>query len=166
MLKKLKGKTVGRHKIRRNKRVNSKKRTIKQLGRHKIGGAVTLNIPHIIKPNNGGSDSQASLNEITETANKQNNMVKALTGGGGNGDVETGTYRVPTFTNGGDPNSNIPNSNTVLNSLIGTHVAQQVQSEYDKNALIKQSGGKRKSKSKSKSKNRKRKTRKMRNKNK
>lgn len=138
MPKHLKGKTFN---VRHKKR-DYKKRSFKY-SRHKIGGAVSLNIPSIPIENNGGSDSQASLNKITETANMQNTMVRALTGGSGNAE----TYTVPTFTNGGDPYSDVPNANSVTRALIGSFVNSQVQSEYDKNAF-KQSGGRRKLKSK------------------
>lgn len=170
MSKKLKSKTFNcryRHQKNTNKRGK-----IKHSGRNKIigGEGVTLNIPPIIRMNNGGSDSQASMNDIYKTADAQQRIVKALTGGSGTPE----TYTVPTFANSGDPHSTIPNSNSVTRALVGALVESQVQSEYDKNAFIKQSGGIRKHKSKNrkrtsriyKYKNRKHKSRKSYNKNK
>lgn len=138
MSKHLKGKTFNRR--RRHKKSN-KTGKINHSRRNKItGGGVSLVIPHIDRMNNGGSDSQASLENIYRNADTQQRIVNALTGGSGIPE----TYTVPTFTNGGDPHSNIPNSNSVIRALIGGLVESQVQSEYDKNAF-KQSGGRRKS---------------------
>ena len=125
--------------------------------RHKIGGSVELNIPSIkIEAGAGGTDAETALNQMNNSSNYQNNITKALVGGSG-----TGTYSVPTFINGGDPYSEVPNPNSVTRALVGAFAQSQTDAEFDKNA-IKQSGGKHKMKRNKKNKRKSRKSRKSR----
>jgi hypothetical protein len=137
-----KSKTVDRDKRVKRKFTKKNHVSVKYSGRHKVGGSLSyVDIPPILKTSNGGSDSQSSINEINETAIRNNNMIRMLTGGGNVNNTET--YTVPTFSNGGDAHSDVPNANSVIRSLMGVYVAGQVQGEYDKNAYnnVKQSGG-------------------------
>ena len=159
MPKHLKNKPLGRSNKRHRKKCNNTihKQNCKCSSRHKIGGSVTLVIPPIIRPDNGGSDSQAALDSLNNAAIKQNNIVNALTGGSGN----AGTYTVPTFTNSGDPYSSVPNSNSVTRSLMGAFVKSQIDAEFDKNTSY-HGGGRRTSTSNKLKKRKNRKSRKSR----
>lgn len=125
--------------------------------RHKIrGGTVDIEIPPIIRTGTGGTDAESALIKMNAGANEQANIMKALTGGSGD------TYTVPTFPNGGNAYSTDPNLNSITRSLVSTYAKAQVDSEFDKNAYVKQSGGRHKlKKNKSRRKGSSRKIRRM-----